>query len=818
MLMNIRINNRELLITYCATRIGSCGAQRTLCTHPLLKSAAGRSLRLLEVPNILLCCAGLIGLHFFSVSPAAAKEKVISAELSKLLSFETEDFQALPEGWKFDPTGSVFMDQTTVRSGRGSARLEHQPEQSSAFTEMSLALPVNFVGKSITFRGFLRTEEVSGYAALWVSEDSIFGPLSFNSTAQRQLKGNNGWTQHSLTIPLSPKTQELTVGVRLVGTGKVWVDDLEWLVDEQAIWQAPFRQRPKTMLELDREFDRGSNIFLNELNSVQIENLVILAKVWGFLKYHHPLVTQGQYHWDYALLRVLPVVLAAQDRTAATAAIEHWVAGLGVVPECTVCARLTEENLYLRPDLNWINDELELGSALSSRLRSIYRNRSADAEQFYVSLIPKVRNPYFEHELTYASLQLPDAGFQMLALFRLWNAVEYWFPYRDLIGQDWDRVLARFLPQIALAKNKDSYHLALMAFIASLQDGHASLWNVSDVKPPTGNCRVPVHIRFIENSAVVAGFFDAITGPATGLEPGDVITALDDIEVNTLVERWRPYYAASNETARLNHMARVLTRGACNTLKLKVLRNDQIFILHTQRVAPPKGGRDPRLAHDLPGDTFRLLSDKVAYLKLSSVKVAEVNSYIEAARQTDGLIIDIRNYPSEFVVFALGSLLVKSVTPFARFIKGDLNNPGAFYWQPPQILYPTQTPYSGKVIVLVDETSISQAEYTSMALRAAPKALIMGSKTAGADGDVSSLALPGGLWTGFSGIGVFYPDKRPTQGLGIVPDIEVRPTIGGLRQGRDEVLEEALRQILGPQVPSVEIEAIVRKALKPVSF
>ncbi|MBX7229909.1 MAG: hypothetical protein K1X48_09920 [Burkholderiaceae bacterium] len=42
---------RELLITYYASRIGSCGAQRTLRTHPLLKSAVGRSLRLLEVPR-----------------------------------------------------------------------------------------------------------------------------------------------------------------------------------------------------------------------------------------------------------------------------------------------------------------------------------------------------------------------------------------------------------------------------------------------------------------------------------------------------------------------------------------------------------------------------------------------------------------------------------------------------------------------------------------------------------------------------------------------------------------------------------------------
>ena len=47
-----------------------------------------------------------------------------------------------------------------------------------------------------------------------------------------------------------------------------------------------------------------------------------------------------------------------------------------------------------------------------------------------------------------------------------------------------------------------------------------------------------------------------------------------------------------------------------------------------------------------------------------------------------------------------------------------------------------------------------------------------------------------------SGIGVFYPDKKPTQRVGIVPDVEVQPTIAGIRAGRDEVLEEALRQIL----------------------
>ena len=86
----------------------------------------------------------------------------------------------------------------------------------------------------------------------------------------------------------------------------------------------------------------------------------------------------------------------------------------------------------------------------------------------------------------------------------------------------------------------------------------------------------------------------------------------------------------------------------------------------------------------------------------------------------------------------------------------------------------------------------------------------MGSTTAGADGNVSPFALPGAIMTGISGIGVFYPDKTPTQRIGIVPNVEVKPTLAGIRAGRDEVLEEAVRQILGRDVPSEEIEKIAK--------
>jgi hypothetical protein len=201
--------------------------------------------------------------------------------------------------------------------------------------------------------------------------------------------------------------------------------------------------------------------------------------------------------------------------------------------------------------------------------------------------------------------------------------------------------------------------------------------------------------------------------------------------------------------------------------------------------------------HDLPGETFRLLSDDVAYLKLSSVAEADVGDYIARALGADVLVVDIRNYPSEFVVFALGGRLVSGPTDFARFTVGDVSNPGAFTWRPPVALEPLEPRFPGAVVILVDEVSMSQAEYTALALRSGPNSVVVGSTTAGADGNVSAIPLPGGISSMISGIGVFYPDGTPTQRIGVAPDLEIGPTIAGVRAGRDEVLEAGVSFVLG---------------------
>jgi C-terminal processing protease CtpA/Prc len=753
----------------------------------------------------LLLALLLVASAFQTQSPVAN----LTPDFASMLNFEAPQTGKMPAGWGGGPPETISVDETIVHSGRRAVRLERDATSPQNFTTITKSLPADYSGKTIEWRGFLRTEDVSGFTGLWLREDGEAPTLEFDNMQRQQLNGTHDWKEYSVRLPLRPEAKQIYFGVLTAGTGKAWADDLQLLIDGKPVWDVPKVERPKTAVDLDHEFDGGSRVALTELSKVQVDNLITLGKVWGFLKYHHPAVTAGKRHWDYDLFRILPRVVAASDRNTGNNAIRDWVRGLGDIPPCTTCSTLRNDDIHLKPDVDWIEQEASLGSDLSGILHNIYKNRTP-GPQFYVSNTP-VGNPKFEHELGYAAQKFPDAGYQLLALYRFWNIIQYWYPNRNILDDNWNSVLAEFIPRIMLAKTRDDYQLEMAALIAKVTDTHANLWSLPpESRPPVGSCELPVVTRFVENRAVVSGYFNATAGPATGLKVGDVIESLDDVPVPTLVERWTPYYPASNQPTRLRDIARGMTRGDCTMVRAGIRRGDLILTVTAQRM--PLTSLDLTLGttHDLSGETFRLLSNEVAYLKLSSVKSSQVADYIGRAKDTKGFIIDIRNYPSEFVVFTLGSLLQKDTTPFVRFTFADYQNPGAFYWGQPLSLAPAQPRYSGKVVILIDEVSQSQAEYTTMAFRSSPQALVVGSTTAGADGNVSEIPLPGGHRTMISGIGVFYPDKKPTQRVGIIPDVEVRPTIAGIRDGRDEVLEEALRRILGSQTPQAQIEKLYK--------
>jgi hypothetical protein len=60
----------------------------------------------------------------------------------------------------------------------------------------------------------------------------------------------------------------------------------------------------------------------------------------------------------------------------------------------------------------------------------------------------------------------PERAYRLLALFRFWNVIHYFYPYKDLLDQDWDTVLPRFVPQFAAARDALEYGQAVAEMAA----------------------------------------------------------------------------------------------------------------------------------------------------------------------------------------------------------------------------------------------------------------------------------------------------------------------------------------------------------------
>jgi C-terminal processing protease CtpA/Prc len=64
------------------------------------------------------------------------------------------------------------------------------------------------------------------------------------------------------------------------------------------------------------------------------------------------------------------------------------------------------------------------------------------------------------------------------------------------------------------------------------------------------------------------------------------------------------------------------------------------------------------------------------------------------------------------------------------------------------------------------------------------------------------LALPGGFAVRYPWADVRWADGRQLQRVGLTPLVDVRQTVAGIRAGRDDVLEAAVRWLGGSTAPA----------------
>jgi carboxyl-terminal processing protease len=534
----------------------------------------------------------------------------------------------------------------------------------------------------------------------------------------------------------------------------------------------------------------GSNQIFAVHNSTNltISQLKKTAQIWGFLKYYHPTVGNGSYNWDQQLLTVLNQLDSSFSDKETDVILYDWINSLGEFPRCLTCSETSKwQEFNENFDLSWFQ---QFDITLQNSLEEIRKNRfQGDHNYFFQSeenFVIEFRNePNYDSELW----KLPEL--RLLTLFRYWNYVEYFYPYKHTLDFIWSSKLEELIPKFLNVQTETEFHLLLLQTVSLLEDSHA--YFKSDlITRHFGKKSPPFRIKFITKTAVISEIYNDSLGMIDDIRIGDIITEINDVSISLLLKDKLQFIPGSNEASKLRDIKPFLFNGSTDSIKIAGTRGNQEFSKVIKRYDLSKIKKN---SHE--NVSWKFIKGNIGYVNMGLLTPDMVDSMMDAFTDTDGIIFDLRNYPNN-TFNPLCQNINNNEVPFAKVVIADASYPGKFIWLPFYMNCgsPNARSYEKKIVVLVNEDTQSQAEFTAMALSTAKKTIVIGSQTAGADGNASKFRLPGGFDTMFTGLGIYYPDESQTQRVGIKIDIVIKPTIEGIRSGKDEVLEYAIKAIL----------------------
>jgi peptidase S41-like protein len=366
------------------------------------------------------------------------------------------------------------------------------------------------------------------------------------------------------------------------------------------------------------------------------------------------------------------------------------------------------------------------------------------------------------------------------------------FPYFDVVGDTIDERLLETLQAVEDWDGADrrGFENVLRRFGEALRDGHQF---VSNYGPPTFAGFLPVFLDELEGRPVVR----RSSIPEIGA--GDTILSIDGRPIEEVYAEqyrmtsaatpgWR-FDVASRFVSRLTHPVRLVLADP-DGAEREVSVAPQPGTAYSAAVVPGVTGRASGPLDDLgaPG---------VYYLNMSGY-VSPTMQHIRGALQeatalgAAGLVVDMRNYPG-----------VNHYEVAARLVRQRFLSPQFHIWQSLDRAYqvsqfsltPLEAPaWSGPIVLLTGPHAVSAAEnFMQMLVGAGRLTAVIGEHpSAGTNGNITGVQLPGGFGFSYTGMRVLNPDGSRHHGVGIVPTVDTTLSPADLRDGVDRDLLAAI--------------------------
>jgi len=741
---------------------------------------------------------------------------LIAQTIPKNLGFEAGGtLGALPPSWSFSsPAGFVFrttLTSTGCLNGQFCALMTGPSNAASTvFGDLYQTFATTgYRGRRVTFRVAVRVESPDMRALLWLRVDRADRTVALilNSPGITSTQ----WQYYELSGTVSGDSVSMIFGVLNYGNSRVWVDDGSF----EAV-DIPVQEGPRA------------------LSDIGLANVTAFTKLLGYVRHFHPSDQVTRVDWDaFSAHGVRTIESAATpdelasklqslfDPIAPTVQVFATGNRPPLPPELQPVSfaglqalRWNHYGVNLTSSSNIYQSTRQTASA-STRLPNAFQNPTQPYEApigrgLSVSVpltlyadsggtLPHRPDPIF-HCCAFGP---DDRATRLGGVTIAWNVAQHFYPYFDVIQTDWPAALAEALRSAATDTRVDDYFITLSRFWAALHDGHG--WVVG----PQVNLLAPLIWDWVENQLVITV---VKSGAAPGVARGDRVLRINGKPAEDALSGQEQL--VSGATPQWILYRALLALVQCPNAAAKTMQ------LEIEPYASPGTGRTIQLTcgTDTTWNEPRVgvvaeIEPGIMYIDLNNLTEDAWSKAVAGVSSAKGVVFDLRGYPQTFTYLEhLGAQALSSAqwhvpTP-GKPDRVDFTFRGSS-WELP----PLRPAIAGRRVFLTNGRAVSAAETVMGIVENYELAEIVGDTTAGTNGNINYVILPGGFSLGFTGMKVLKTDGSQHHGVGIHATIPASRTRKAIAEGRDEVLARGVEVVKGPQPgPVPAITAVVNAA------
>jgi len=697
---------------------------------------------------------------------------------------------AMPAAWQVTMGSAAVV---TEGCRQGAACVQVMPGAGPGAESPGILLQVldagAYRGKLIRYRAAVRVTE-GGRAGLWLRVDRPNQTVGFfDNMSARPIFMQQDWQYFDIDGFVDADAVRIALGV-LVYSGRALVDDASL---------ESTGSMPVTSVEPARP-----------LTDAALENLTAFARLFGVVRHFHPSDEAAAADWNLLAIigaRRVEGAAAASDLAGTLQDVFEPVAptirvytGAEPPPPAALApagaAQLTRwhnigfatagsSGVYRRdrrkePASAWKAEDiyrLDLGRGVTALVPlAVLADAVGTLPRRAVATAAPVPFPA-------GSWSADDRATRIGGVIIAWNVLRHFYPYFDVVGTDWEAVLPWALREAAADRDGGEFYTTLRKMVAELKDGHGHVTGQKGARPGY----LPLDAEWIEGRLIVTGLAGAAAGQ---VRAGDEIVSINGTPAAAALDRAGTLISgATPQWKRVRSSEEVLSGPAGQVCDLAIrpfggTATKGLQLTYEQATVIAS---EPR-----PASAVAELEPGLWYVDVTRAQDKDIDEALPKLALAKGIVFDLRGYPRVTPKW----LQHLTATPMrsAQWHVPVVDRPGemTFVRGGEWNLSPLQPHLAAKKVFLTNGGAISYAESTMGIVEHYKLGEIVGETTAGTNGNVSPIELPGGFGISWTGMKVLKHDGSRHHGVGIAPTVPATRTQAGVAAGRDEVLERGV--------------------------